>query len=70
MIQVLQIVKDLVSPARRRTDAAKKGKSSTGMYSVFQVIYCKPEKFWSLITVKLCILDTLKCSLLWHVQLL
>ncbi|XP_035188237.1 USP6 N-terminal-like protein isoform X1 [Oxyura jamaicensis] len=25
MIQVLQIVKDLVSPARRRTDAAKKG---------------------------------------------
>lgn len=35
MIQVLQIVKDLVSPARRRTDAAKKGKSSTGMYLVF-----------------------------------
>uniref|UniRef100_A0A8C3PHN4 USP6 N-terminal like n=1 Tax=Calidris pygmaea TaxID=425635 RepID=A0A8C3PHN4_9CHAR len=25
MIQVLQIVKDLVSPARRRTDSAKKG---------------------------------------------
>ncbi|EOB08608.1 hypothetical protein Anapl_05875 [Anas platyrhynchos] len=29
MIQVLQIVKDLVSPARRRTDTAKKGTQET-----------------------------------------
>lgn len=60
MIQVLQIVKDLVSPARRRTDAAKKGKSSTGMYSVFRVIYCKSEIFWSLVVVKLSVYLILK----------
>lgn len=63
MIQVLQIVKDLVSPARRRTDAAKKGKSSTGLYSVFGVIYYKSEICWSLVIVEYLL------NFLWHVQL-
>lgn len=51
MIQVLQIVKDLVSPARRRADAAKKGKSSTGIYSVFGVICYRSQIFWSLVVL-------------------
>lgn len=45
MIQVLQIVKDLVSPARRRADAAKKGKSSTGIYSMFWVFAIDQKSF-------------------------